>query len=348
MRRAPVYFVRVIIATTISLFLMSERNLKTVLAKHNQQCSENSFDIPFIPGSSCEEIYNKNAQACDKPGYYWILKQDGPSRVYCAMNYTGLSCEDIYDHHPTTDDKPGYYRINNDQWVFCNMTDIAYSRGDLISSCVGVGGTWKRIVNFNITAGDNCPSPWVKSSHNGVAFCINPSTTGGCYSVFYSTNGRHYEKVCGRASGYQKGSPDGFVGITSFFDYFEGLSITHGSPRQHIWTYAAGLTDSGNSGNNCPCAVIGGQNPPLFVGSHYYCESGTGSSWFGNVYYLSDALWDGAGCSADNSCCSNPNLPWFYRQLNQSSQDDIEVRLCTDQSFDDEAVLISNLELYIQ
>ena len=92
MRRSPVSFVRVIIATTISLFLMSERNLKTVLAQDNQQCSEHPFDIPFIPGNSCEEIYNKNAQARDEPGYYWILKQDGPSRDYCAMNYSLLAC----------------------------------------------------------------------------------------------------------------------------------------------------------------------------------------------------------------------------------------------------------------
>ena len=83
---------------------------------------------------------------------------------------------------------------------------IAVSHGDLISSCAGVGGIWKRIASFNITAGDDCPSPWVKSSHNGVSFCIGSTAAADCYSVNYSTNGMSYQRVCGRASGYQKGT----------------------------------------------------------------------------------------------------------------------------------------------
>ena len=187
-------------------------------------------------------------------GYYWII--DGLRRVYCGMNYTGSSCEDIYSNNRGSRDKAGYYRINNNEWVYCNMTAIAFGRGDQTSSCAGVDGVWKRIASFNIAAGDDCPSPWVKSSHNGVSFCIPASTAAGCYSVNYSTNGMSYQKVCGRASGYQKGSMDAFSRITNAFDYFEGLSITHGSPRQHIWTYAIGLSDSGtypDTRYNCPC-----------------------------------------------------------------------------------------------
>ena len=286
-------------------------------------------------------------QSRDKSGYYWIL--DGPSRVYCGMNHTGLSCEDIYINNVAIRDKSGYYRINNNEWVFCNMTAIAFSRGDLMSSCVGVDGVWKRLASFNITAGDDCPSPWVKSSHNNVSFCIPASTAAGCYSVNYSTNGMNYQRVCGRASGYQKGSPDAFGRFFDVFDYFEGLSITYGSPRQHIWTYAVGLTESGNYLHNCPCTIPAyrGILPSDFVGSHYYCESGTNFFTI-DGFYLSDVLWDGAGCSTGNACCSDPNLPWFYRQLNQTTQDDIEVRSCMDQPFSDEAVLITNLELYIE
>ena len=89
----------------------------------------------------CEDIYNKNSQSRDISGYYWIT--DGLRRVYCDINYTGLSCEDIYSNNPTIRDKSGYYRINDNEWVYCNMTDVAFSVGDLISSCVGMGGTWK-------------------------------------------------------------------------------------------------------------------------------------------------------------------------------------------------------------
>ena len=48
-----------------------------------------------------------------------------------------------------------------------------------------------------------------------------------------------YQKVCGLASGYQKGAPDAFL-----YGGFDGLSITRGNPRQHIWSYAMGI-DSG-------------------------------------------------------------------------------------------------------
>ena len=67
------------------------------------------------------------------------------------MNYTGLSCEDIYNNNVETRDKSGYYRVNI-EWAYCNMTAIAIAfsraRGDLMSSCVGVDGVWKRIARF--------------------------------------------------------------------------------------------------------------------------------------------------------------------------------------------------------
>ena len=46
-------------------------------------------------------------------------------------------------------------------------------------------------------------------------------------------------------------------------------------------------------------------------------------------------------------CCGLRNLSWFYRELSQSTQD-IEVRICTDQAYSDEAILVASLELYIQ
>ena len=109
------------------------------------------------------------------------------------------------------------------------------------------------------------------------------------------------------------------------------------------------MTDSGNNPqHNCPCAIVGGPNPSAFVGSHYYCESGAGSSFDSSEYYLSDVLWDGAGCSAGNTCCSDPKLPWFYRQLSDATQDDIEVRSCMLENTSNEVLLMTKLELYIQ
>ena len=311
----------------------------------DDQCVSFKLEAPFFPGISCEDIYNKNPQSRDMSGYYWIT--DGLRNVYCGMNYTGLSCENIYDNNPETANKNGYYPINNNQWTFCNMSAIA--AGYFNFSCAGVEGEWKRIVSFNISAGDECPTGWSKSSHSGISFCRSPSDSVGCYSTTFSTT-MNYTRVCGRARGYQKGTPDGSLSNNINGVYADGLSITHGTPRQHIWTYIAGHSDYGNfhTGSHCPCALVPGRSPPSFVGTNYYCESGSNNTNDINMYYLSDPLWDGDGCSSGNTCCSNINLPWFQYQLSQMTEDDIEVRICRDEGFFNEEVLIDILELYIQ
>ena len=312
----------------------------------DDQCTHYQFRAPFYPGRSCKDIYIMNPESREIPGYYWII--DSPINVYCGMNYTGLSCEDIYNNNPETGNNNGYYPINNTKWTFCNMTAVVAAADSHF--CAGVEGKF-RIAGINISAGDDCPAGWNKSSYNGVSFCRAPNDNGGCYSTFFSTNGVSYQHVCGRARGYQKGAPEGFVYNTRSIDtqYIEGLSITHGSPRQHIWSYAVGLTDYGNEPRfNCPCAAIPGPAPPSFVSSNYYCESGGGSTYNVSSYYFSDPLWDGAGCSANNTCCSNTDQPWFHHQLSSITQDDIEVRICRSHPFsNNEGILIDILELYI-
>ena len=306
------------------------------------QCTEYQFKTPFFPGVSCEDIYNKNPQSHDRPGYYWIL--DGPSRVYCGMNYTGSSCEDIYNNNPETVNKSGYYRINENQWTYCNMTPTV---NDFISTCVGMGGGWRKIVDIDISAGDNCPSGWTKQIVSGYSFCQKSFDGRGCSSTTFSTNGFAYQKVCGKARGYQKGHPHNRLVSTDTIDsnYADGLSITYDSPRQHIWTYATGAFD--RSGQiYCPCDGNGGTTPS-FVGSNYYCESGRGSIDDHSAYHFDDPLWDGSGCIFSN-CCSIPNQPWFYRQLNETTSANIEVRLCDIYNFANGFTLIDQLELYIQ
>ena len=311
------------------------------VALADDQCNYYEFEASFFTGVSCEDIYNKNPQTHDKSGYYWITK--GLRNVYCGMSYIGLSCEDIYNNNPEIGNKNGYYPINNNQWTFCNMTAIA--AGYFTFSCAGVAGEWRRIASFDISAGDDCPTGWSKSSHSGVSFCRSPSDKGGCYSIIFSSK-MSYNRVCGRIRGYQKGSPDGFRSGNINDMYVDGLSITHGNPRQHIWTYAVGHTDHG--GSRCPCAARQGASPPSFVGSNYYCESGALGSNEIHIYYLSDPLWDGKGCSSGNNCCSNTNLPWFQYQLGEMTQDDIEVRMCENEPFSNEGILIDILELYVQ
>jgi len=323
--------------------------LNKELVMATEQCSEYQFKLPFFPGESCEDIYDKNSESRDMSGYYWIL--DGPRKVYCGMTYTGSSCEDIYNDNPETWDKSGYYRININQWTFCNMTEI--TAADFIPTCAGVGGGWRRVINIDISAGDDCPSGWRKDTYSGVSFCrVASDGYGVCSSTTFSTNGTSYQRVCGRARGYQKGWSVGlhfgYNGIDGW--YVDGLSITHGHPRQHIWTYANGLYDGlANSDHyNCPCAPGSSVTSPPFVGTNYYCESGANDNIRNDsAYYFNDPLWDGSGCITSN-CCDNPTQPWFYQRLSEVTTDDIEARICREHEFATGSTLIDQLEFYIQ
>ena len=117
------------------------------------------------------------------------------------------------------------------------------------------------------------------------------------------------------------------------------------NPRQHIWTFASGRGEKVPFRLGCPCSNTIAHSPS-YVGSNYYCES---ASWYCcnyGTYFFNDTLWDGAGCS--DNCCDDTTQPWFFRQLNQTIQDDIEARICSYGNFSYRSVLIDQFELYIQ
>ena len=303
----------------------------------------------FLPGESCESIYNNNAESHEWSGYYWIT-----SRVYCGMNYAGSSCEDIYNNNPETVDKSGYYRINESQWTYCNMTPTA--NGDFISICAGVGEGWRRIANINISAGDECLGEWRKATQSGVSFCrVASNDNFTCSSANFSTNGISYQRVCGRARGYQKGATLGFFlkrpTPTSSDEYYASrLSITYSSnPRQHIWSFVSGNSERSRNYGNCPCASSTfTTTPPSFIINNYYCQSAVlyaGDD--NNVYFFNNPLWDGAGCSG-GTCCDDTTQPWFYHQLSQTTQENIEARICAYGPFTRRSPLFDQLELYVQ
>ena len=210
----------------------------------------------FLPGKSCESIYNTSKGSHNSPGYYWIT-----SRVYCILNCLVRAFTPSFQKLRLR--KSGYYRIkekNDIQWTYCNMTAITVS-GDFISTCAGVGGGWRRIANIDISAGDDCPGEWRKATQSGVSFCrVASDDRFVCSSANFSTNGISYQRVCGRARGYQKGQTLGFFihtkpKPTSSDDfYFSGLSITYGSnPRQHIWSFVSGNSERSTNNGNRPC-----------------------------------------------------------------------------------------------
>ena len=118
--------------------------------------------------------------------------------------------------------------------------------------------------------------------------------------------------------------------------------MTHGTPRNHIWTFAAGRSKDYNY--NCPCAdPYPGRAAPPFVGENYFCESGnTGPNEL--QWYLDDPLWDSQGCASGSTCCDRGG-PWFTTTLSQEVSNDNEVRWCTD--FRGEESGVEQLEIYI-
>ena len=134
----------------------------------------------------------------------------------------------------------------------------------------------------------------------------------GCDSAHFHTSGVKFQHICGQTRSYRKGTPDAFSGATGIDEaYVDGISITLGSPRQHIWTYCA----ADRNDALCPCASSPGKQPPAFVKSSYYCESGgINKPAIVNSFYLSDPLLDGQNCPANSGCCAELGMPWFYRR----------------------------------
>jgi hypothetical protein len=165
-------------------------------------------------------------------------------------------------------------------------------------------GVWHQIAHINMSdSSQQCPSTWKEVTMDGIRVCARPnSTEGSCPGVLYHASDR-YSMVCGRAIGYQFGSPSAFErgvteGRTIDAAYVEGVSITHGrSPRQHIWSYAAGSSEQRNSqgcsDSKCPCN--GGYEPPSYVGNNYYCESAYEGICYAIIFFPDDPLWDGHG-----------------------------------------------------
>jgi len=254
----------------------------------------------------------------------------------------GKSCRDIYQLNPSTHGKSGHYVIkvgNKPSFVYCDME----------LECGGEKG-WMRVTSVD-AAKDSCPHGWRKIT-SPVAACRAPTDNAGCYSAQFSTHQVSYSRVCGMVIGYQKGTPDGFcahISPSKAIDstYVDGVSITYGTPRKHIWTYAIGVNEQGGK-YSCPCSQNGGTLPSSFVHENYYCESASYINPPYEKYLTTDPVWDGKGCPSLNSCCSEPNLPWFYRQIPLTSDKNIEARICYDEVFRDEGVLVKEIKLYIQ
>ena len=218
------------------------------------------------------------------------------------------------------------------------------------------GGGWKRVTLLNMTdPSQTCPDQWkmYEPATTGIRACGRlENRTSSCNSVQFITRGYSYTEVCGRVTGYQYASPDGLYHSSYLRSinspYVDGVSVTHGTPRQHIWTLYAGVREFALG---C-CST---SSPPDFVGSNYFCDTGNPQNevWRNRVF-TDEPLWDGvAGCRSNPlSCCAPHAGPWFHSQLvtagDEPVVDDIEVRICGGESTSNEDTPLELVEIYVR
>ena len=250
------------------------------------------------------------------------------------------SCQDILHCFPSA--SSDYYQIHAANGslvpVYCNMEG---------TNCGNTTG-WTRVAYLNMTQpGATCPQPLIQAPFSrGRMLCYKPDGAG-CFGTTYSTLGLSYSQVCGQARGYHYGTPDAFYTYihddqTINGDYVDGLSITYGSTsaRKHIWTYAAGALQTTATDCDCPCNNGSEVQPPPFVGNDYYCESATNTVIGLGILYDQDPLWDRQQCTGiEGPCCTNPNMPWFIKTLDQSTSEDIELRSCSNTTLNEHTPL---------
>ena len=130
--------------------------------------------------------------------------------------------------------------------------------------------------------------------------------------------------------------------------FLDGIVLTYGSPRCHIWSFTAGNNQYRTDANGCPCnGVLPGAVPP-YVGNDYFCDSGYQHNTLPPfLYFTNDPLWDGSGC-VRGSCCQFNSPPWFCKDLPEYTTEDIELRLCLDEGVSNEDTPIEVVELYVQ
>ena len=271
------------------------------------------------PASSCLEVSQCNPELPSE--YYWITSANGTAvRVYCDMA-----------------------RVCG-----CNSTSV---------------GGWSRVAFLNMTdPAHQCPPAW-REITTPVRTCGGTNDTvggSGCSSVSFSTYNISFSHICGRIIGYQFGSPDAFhsYSVSEFTriedPYVDGVVVTHGTEKEHVWTFAASLTEL-DSGFNfqyiCPCtnSQISTQSVPSFVGQDYFCETGITGSWgHGASYPDGDPLWDGEGCGSGSTCCELNGPPYFCKSLSKPTTDNIEVRICIDEGLNTEDTPIELIEIFVQ
>ena len=201
-----------------------------------------------------------------------------------------------------------------------------------------------------------CPTGWKLLVGSPKRVCARATDARySCDSATFPVSGGEYRRVCGKIKGYQWGTLDAFYpfhsgqATTIDHSYVDGVSVTHGTTRTHIWTFAVGFSEGRRTATfACPCDSSAVISIPSFVGEDYFCESGVNSTFVTYTLHTSDPLWDGKDCISRSLCCSRRDPPYFTKDLPAATTDNIEARICLNELQRDENIAIELVEFYVQ
>ncbi len=249
------------------------------------------------------------------------------------------------NHCPSDDSLNSYVTEVTKKYILCSPSNTC--------NCRERDDTWIQVGHLNMTnSSQSCPPAWDTINTTNVRGC-GLRHARSCDSVFYSTGGLKYSEVCGRIIAYQYGRPEAFYTGTDDINsyYIHGVSLTHGLPRKHVWTFVNARDETADPLFLCPCMLSNSStwtySIPSFVENNYFCAAATRNKP-NRQLYTDNPLWDGVGCSGNNTCCQFNQPPWFCRTLPAPTTDDLEVRICADYVTSDENTYISNLDLYVK
>ena len=248
--------------------------------------------------------------------------------------HTFASCDSVMNI--TLPLPSGMYWVSNS-----TGTTQIYCSTSIAASCNGVAGQWKRLGYLSTIHTPRSPCPPDLQFRSSPPSCRRSLGIHGCSSVLYPSNGMSYSQVCGRVHAQVSGSPDGFqyfgsrsLGVTLDQNYVDGVSLTYGNPRSHIWTFTASVNFAGGVCAVCDrkkpsyvdlfsCELVTRDNPQEFCSPGSSCKQ----------------LWDGT-----NQCVGGGT---FYRILSEPTSEDIEMRVCRAQARHDEDILVTFVEIFV-
>lgn len=324
------------------------------------QCSLSTpiTEPPIILSGKCVRVdvenYTMNISSLLREKVLPNLSTKCPKSGFCKTN-PAASCKAIVEETPDA--------TSGDYWISTCTGKVIQVYCDMSSRCCNASQAgWMRVANLDMKNPlQNCPAGLNMNSQPSDKRLCRRKLGTGCKSIFFPVNYMPYSRICGRVIAYQEGSADAFwqyyrdTTVTLDDDFIDGITISIGYPRTHVWSFAASNTEGGTGADSiysCPCArtdiPTNGVVPP-FVEGQYFCESGTEYNWASDSsHYHEDALWDGADCPENSSCCQLNNPPWFCRELETEVRNDFEVRLCGDEELANEDIGLEIIELYVQ